>query len=189
MQNLVEVHAADIRDRDELVVPAGDAAMSYVDARDVAAAAARCLRGEAPSRGAWDLTGPAAVTHHDVADALTAALGRRIRYTRPSLPRYWAHARRTGMPGGLVAATSVLYTLARAGVSGRTGTETAVVLGRPPRDIAAFAHDHVAAWRPRSDPAAACGGRIGHSMQAIAQARARGRRTSGGRSRLTGCGR
>ena len=148
MQNLVEVHAVDIRDRDELVVPAGDAAMSYVDARDVAAAAARCLRGEAPSRGAWDVAGAAAVAHHDVADALTAALGRPIRYTRPSLPRYWAHAHRTGMPGGLVAATSVLYTLARAGIGGRTSPETAVVLGRPPRDIAAFAHDHVAAWRP-----------------------------------------
>jgi uncharacterized protein YbjT (DUF2867 family) len=146
MQNLAEVHAADIRDRDELVVPAGDAAMSYVDARDVAAAAARCLVDVAPTRGAWDLTGPAAVTHHEVADALASALGRPIRDTRPSLVRYWIHARRTGMAPGLIAATSVLYTLARVGVGGRTSTDTAAVLGRPPGDIAAFARDYRATW-------------------------------------------
>ncbi|MEJ2890585.1 NAD(P)H-binding protein [Actinomycetospora aeridis] len=148
MQNLAGVHAADIRDHDRIVVPAGDAAMSYVDARDVAAVAARCLVEQAPRRGAWDVTGPAAITHDDVAEALTRALGRPIRYTRPGLPRYWAHALRSGMPAGLVAATSVLYTLARVGVGSRTTTDVATVLGRSGADIATFADDYRAVWRP-----------------------------------------
>ncbi|GAA4735795.1 NAD(P)H-binding protein [Actinomycetospora chibensis] len=152
MQNLAGVHAADIRDRDQLVVPAGDAAMSYVDARDVAEVAARCLLALAPTRGAWDVTGPEAITHHQVASALSHALARPIRYTRPSLARYWAHAHRTGMPAGLIAATSVLYTLARAGIGARVSDDVEELLGRPARDILRFAQDHRSTWTSTPSP-------------------------------------
>jgi hypothetical protein len=74
-------------------------------------------------------------------------LGRPIHYTRPSLLRYWVHAHRTGMDPGLIAATSALYTLARLGVGGRTSGDVATLLGRAPRDIATFAHDHRAVWQ------------------------------------------
>lgn len=147
MQNLAGPHTADIRDRDELVVPAGDAAMSYVDARDVAAVAVACLLGHAPTRGAWDLTGPAAITHTDVAAALSAALDRPIRYTRPSLPRYWTHARSAvDMPPGLILATSLLYCLARVGIGARVSDDIPTVLHRPAHDIHRFAADHRDTW-------------------------------------------
>ena len=146
MQNLISAHVADIRDRDELVLPAGDAVLSYVDARDVAAVAAACLLDRAPTRGAFDLTGPEAIDHGRVARALTDALGRPITYTGASLPSYWSHARRTGMPPGLIAATSVLYSLARAGIGSRTSPDVATVLGRPARDIDTFARDHRHTW-------------------------------------------
>lgn len=146
LQNLTTVHADDIRLRDQLVVPAGEATMSYVDARDVAAVAAACLLDRAPVRGAHDLTGPEAIDHHRVARALTDALGRPITYNRPSLPAYWAHTRRTGMPAGVIAATSVLYTLARVGIGSRTSPDVATVLGRPARDVDTFARDHAGVW-------------------------------------------
>jgi uncharacterized protein YbjT (DUF2867 family) len=151
LQNLVTVHADDVRLGDQVTVPAGDAVMSYVDARDVAAVAAACLLDRAPVRGAFDLTGPEAIDHHRVASALSDALGRTITYTRPSLPTYWAHARRTGMAPGLVAATSVLYTLARAGIGSRTSPDVATVLGRPARDVDTFARDHASVWAPPPD--------------------------------------
>ena len=146
MQNLTGVHAADIRDRDRLVLPAGDAALSYVDTRDVAGRGRfRCLLDEVPIRGAWDLTGPEAITHTQIAAALSEALGRPVRYTPASLPRYWA-ACRTGMPVGVTAATSVLYTLARVGVGSRVSGDLAPLLGRQPHNIRRFAHDHRATW-------------------------------------------
>ncbi len=125
--------------------------MSYVDARDVAALAAACLTGAAPTRGAWDVTGPAAVTHTEVAVALSRALGRPITYTRPGLPGYWARARRTGMPAATIAVTSVLYTLARCGIGSRLGDDLTGALARPPRDIDQFARDHRAAWTRDTD--------------------------------------
>lgn len=146
MQNLTSAHVADIRDRDQLILPAGEAVLSYVDARDVAAVAAACLLDRAPTRGAFDLTGPEAIDHDRIARALTDALGRPITYTGASLPTYWSHARHTGMPPGLTAATSVLYTLARARIGSRTSPDVATVLGRPARDIDTFARDHRHIW-------------------------------------------
>ncbi|MHA6626544.1 SDR family oxidoreductase [Pseudonocardia sichuanensis] len=71
MQNLVTVHAADIRDRDRLVVPAGDARMSYVDARDVGALAARCLAGGGHGGRAYAPTGsPPTTARSGAADAV-----------------------------------------------------------------------------------------------------------------------
>jgi uncharacterized protein YbjT (DUF2867 family) len=148
MQNLITVHAADIRDRDTLVLPAGSARMSYVDARDVGAMAARCLvDADAPAADdACSPTGSVAVSHADIAAVLADVLGRPIRYRPTALPRYWAHARRTGMPLGVTAATSVLYTLARFGVGSRVTDDVARVLGRPPTDLRTFAEQHRSAW-------------------------------------------
>src|SRR5215472_11485521 len=59
--------------------PAREARISMVDARDVAAAAARVLAG-APAGQARDVTGPEALSHADAAAKLAASLGRPVRY-------------------------------------------------------------------------------------------------------------
>ena len=146
MQNLTGVHAADIRDRDRLVLPAGTPRCpTSTPATSPQWPLAACWT-TVPIRGAWDLTGPEAITHAQIAAALSEALGRPVRYTPASLPRYWAHACRTGMPVGVTAATSVLYTLARVGVGSRVSGDLAPLLGRQPHDIRRFAHDHRATW-------------------------------------------
>ncbi len=149
MQNLIGVHGADIRDHDTLVVPAGNAAMSYVDAADVAAIAARALHEDAPVAHAYAPTGPAAITHTEIAAVLTTVLGRTIRYTRPSLPRYWLHAGRTGMGLPTTLVTSTLYTLARFGVGAAVTEDIPRVLGHPATDFHHFATAHRHAWDPR----------------------------------------
>ena len=50
-----------------------------VDARDVAAVAARVLAGE-PAGQARDVTGPEALSHAEAAGQLAASLGRPVRY-------------------------------------------------------------------------------------------------------------
>lgn len=80
MQTFSTVHAAGIRDRDAIVVPAGSGRTAFVDAYDVAAVAARAmLNPTGHKHRAWTLTGPAAVTYDEVAATLSAVLGRRIR--------------------------------------------------------------------------------------------------------------
>ena len=109
-QNLSTTHADDIRDRDEIVVPAGNGGTAFVDAEDVGAVAATALLDPTThGRKAWTVTARA-LTYHQVADILSDELGRPIRYTRPSLPRYIRHAHGSlGMPWGMVVVTSAIY--------------------------------------------------------------------------------
>lgn len=53
---------------------------------------------------AWTVTGPRALTYQQVADILSAELGRPIRYRRPGAVGYIRHARRElGMPWAMAA--------------------------------------------------------------------------------------
>lgn len=90
----------DIRDRDEILVPAGHGATAFVDAEDVGAvAAAALLHPSAHRNTAWTVTGKETLTYEQVARILTIELGRPIRYAQPGIVRYLRHARQTlGMP-------------------------------------------------------------------------------------------
>ncbi|NMR20111.1 NmrA family NAD(P)-binding protein [Cellulomonas fimi] len=147
-QNLTTTHVADIRDRDQVVVPAGRGATAFVDAEDVGAvAAAALLDAPAHTGRAWTVTGPRALTYAEIADILTVELGRPIRYTRPGILRYARHARRElDLPVGMVAVTSAIYTAARLGLAAGLSDDVRTVLGRAPVDFADFAHRERGAW-------------------------------------------
>jgi len=94
-QNLSTVQAKAVRERDELVLPAGRGRTAFVDADDVAAVAAAVLAE--PQRfddAAWTLTGSEALTYGEVAGIMTAVLGRPIRYRQPGLLSYALRAGR-----------------------------------------------------------------------------------------------
>lgn len=148
MQNLLTVHGHDIR-AGRLVVPAGDAAMSYVDAADVAAVAARYLRLDPEHDDAvhgLDVTGPEAITHHHVATVLSEVLGFPVHYTRPTLRQYRTHAVATGMYQPTIVVTSALYTLARIGIGARVGDGVPSALGRPATDLTTYITRTRAQW-------------------------------------------
>lgn len=139
-QNLLTVHARGIRERDELLVPAGRGRTAFIDAEDVAAVAATVLAE--PSRygnAAWTLTGSEALTYGEVAGIMTAVLGRPIRYRQPGLLPYALRARRElGLSPAMIAATSVVYTTARLGLAAGLTDDVQRLLGRPPTTMAAF---------------------------------------------------
>ena len=148
-QNLVDVHGAVIRDRSEVVVPAGRGRTAFVDAEDVAEAAAVALRRPDEHRGqAWTLTGSEALTYGEVAGILTAVLDRPVRYTQPGLLAYLLTAhRRLRMPPALVVTTALIYTTARLGLAAGLTGDLERVLGRPPTTFATFARREQVVWR------------------------------------------
>ncbi len=150
MQNLTGTHRAEIRDTDEIVVPAGTGATAFVDTADVAAVAtAALLDPERHAGRAWTPTGPEALTYDEVAAVLGAELGRPVRYRRPGLLRYARHARASGMPWAMVAVTSGIYTVARLGRAAGLTDHVRTVTGRPPVDLRTFVHRERGAWLPR----------------------------------------
>jgi len=61
-------------------LPAGEAKVSVVDARDVAAVAARVLPEEGHEGKTYEITGPEAITHSRMAEELSKATGRTIKF-------------------------------------------------------------------------------------------------------------
>jgi uncharacterized protein YbjT (DUF2867 family) len=150
MQNLSTTHVADIRDRDEIVIPAGRSSRTaHVDARDVAAVAARALVEPWHAGHAYEPTGPEALTYDECAALISTAVGRPIRYTDPAPWTYWRRMRALGMPRAMVGVTIGIYTAARLGLATHLTDDVERLTGRPPRSFAAFAADGREAWLPR----------------------------------------
>lgn len=149
MENLTGTHAGDVRDRDELCVPAGDGATSFVAAGDVAAVVTAALLDPGAHHGrAWTPTGPEALSYAEVAAVLSEVLGRPVRYTRPGVLRYALHARRTlGLPLPMVGVTTAIYTIARLGRAAGLTDDVRAVTGRAPVSFREWARQNVSAWQ------------------------------------------
>ncbi|MEO5966481.1 MAG: SDR family oxidoreductase [Candidatus Limnocylindrales bacterium] len=152
MQNLSTTHAPEIRELDEIWVPAGRGSVTaHVDARDVAAIAARALVEPGHEGQAYTPTGPAAITYDAVAGMLTRELGRPIRYADPGVLRYLRRMRARGMPRGMVAVTVGIYTAARLGLAAGLSDDVERLTGRPPIPMERFIRDTRAAWLRSAD--------------------------------------
>jgi uncharacterized protein YbjT (DUF2867 family) len=148
MQNLTTTHLTDVRDRDTIMVPAGDGATAFVDVHDVAAVSVQALlHPEEHHSTAWTPTGPQALTYAEVASILTDVLDRPISYPRPGLMRYARHARMVlHIPWGMVGVTCAIYTIARLGRAGGLTNDVRDVTGLDPVSFREFADREATLW-------------------------------------------
>ena len=146
MQNLSTTHAPDIRKHGEIFVPAGQGKTAFVDARDIAAVAARTLTEAGHENQAYPLTGGEALGYDEVAAIMSEVLGRAVRYGNPSLPRFAWRLWRRGHPLGYVGVVSAIYTTTRFGLAEKVTPHTANLLGRRPITMRQFVEDYAASW-------------------------------------------
>jgi uncharacterized protein YbjT (DUF2867 family) len=147
MQNLTGPYRDDICDDDTIDQPAGHGAFSFVDAADLAAAAAVVLADPVRHRGAvYTLTGARAYRYDEVASILSAALGRPITYE----PGRLLATRRTMLASGVDATYAnvqlVINATARLGMAAKVTDDLSRLLGRPPRSLESFVAAHRAVW-------------------------------------------
>jgi len=138
-QNLTEDFLADAVARGDLRLPAGDGAEAFVDADDIAEVAVAALTDDSHAGREYDLTGPRTLTFGDVADEITAAIGRTVSYTPLSAPAYIAEQIADGVPEEWARFSAGLYAQIASGALDSTSTDIADVLGRPARDFREFA--------------------------------------------------
>jgi uncharacterized protein YbjT (DUF2867 family) len=146
-QNLADAYRADIRADDRIYLPAGTGRAAFIDTRDIGDAAAVVLREPEPHRGrAYTLTGPEALDFATVAAMLTDELGRRIRYEPATVAGYALLLRRRGTPAMQVLVQTVLHTGLRRGRAETVDPALPGLLGRAPRTMAQYVHDHRDTW-------------------------------------------
>ncbi|GAA4466605.1 SDR family oxidoreductase [Nibrella saemangeumensis] len=147
MQNLSTTHRKEIRERNEIFVPAGNGKTSFIDVRDIGSIAALSLRDTGHINKAYELTGSEALTYHEVAEILSEVLGRTITYTDPSIFRFvWRKRIQENVSLGFVLIMVTLYSVAKAGRAGGLTDEVQQLLGRPPITFRQFAEDYKKVW-------------------------------------------
>ncbi|MBN1243441.1 MAG: NmrA family NAD(P)-binding protein [Spirochaetales bacterium] len=146
MQNLGGVHRAEIRDRDELFLPVGDAKTSFIDARDLGEIAAKALVEIGTGDAAWDLTGSEALDYHEVARVFSRELGREIRYRNPSPLAFFLRRLGAKEPFLFALVTTWLYANTKRGMAARVTGEAERLLGREPFTLAEYVRDHRGLW-------------------------------------------
>ncbi len=146
MQNLNTVHRAEIRDRDEIYVPVGDARTSFLDVRDIGAVAAYALTHPIQNN-IYDITGAEALDYNQVAALFSQELGRKITYKRPSALSFFFRQLR-GSKSAIIFAfiTTWLYTNTKNGMADRITGTVEQILGRKPILMRQYIHDYRASW-------------------------------------------
>ncbi|AYV25298.1 NAD(P)H azoreductase [Streptomyces sp. ADI95-16] len=125
----------------------GDAPCNYIDCRDIGDVAAAALTRPDIVGGTYALTGPEAVAYPELASRLTTLTGNQIRYvnlTPDELRDNLIH--NAHMPTWLADHVTEIQQLAIARPETPTTTVTDI-LGRRPRTVDAFLHEHHAHFR------------------------------------------
>jgi uncharacterized protein YbjT (DUF2867 family) len=141
MQNFL-LSAQPVADQGVLYGMTGEGRVSYVDTRDIAAVAAQALTSPGHQGNSYTLTGPEALTAAEVAERLSAAIGRRVRYVDLPPDAFRQALAGAGLPGWLIDPLIVGNTLLAAGHGAGITDEVAKLTGRPPRTFEQFAADH-----------------------------------------------
>jgi uncharacterized protein YbjT (DUF2867 family) len=142
MQNVVNYMGETIRSQSAIYAPAGNAAASHIDARDVGAVGARVLTDMGHDGKVYELTGPAALTYGQIAEILSRVLGRTIRYVPISPEQYKQAAVAAGTPEGYADALVDLYRYYLEGKAAVVTPAVRQITGRDPIPFEQFAKDH-----------------------------------------------
>lgn len=147
MQDVLR-YAAMVQEESALLLPVGDAAVSHVDARDVAAVAAHILGKPGPHEGrSYDITGPAAITYAELAAHIAQVSGRTVEFR--DTPAEEVRRRLLGYGWSEWTADGMLevYAAYGKGLASVVTDEVEKATGRAAVDFGTFLAGHAAAFR------------------------------------------
>jgi len=155
MQNILHM-APQIAATGVFYQPAGNARISFVDARDIGAAATRVLTEDGHGGRSYDITGPEALTFADAAAAIAEAAGRPVQYREQSPEEFKQTILGFGRPEWVADGLNELYGFYREGLASRVDGAVEKLAGRRATTFREFARDYAPAF---SGNAAASGGK------------------------------
>ena len=135
-----------------MFLPMEEARIAPIDVGDIAEIAAKVLTGSGHEGKTYPLTGPEALTMTEVAEKLSAAAGKTIRYVNvpPEAARQAQLA--AGMPPYLADALFELFAERRNGKEAKVWPDAQALLGRPPTSFDEFARRNAAVFRGDAPP-------------------------------------
>lgn len=141
MQGLLNFQST-ITTQSSFYAAAGDAKVSAIDVRDIADVAAAALTGTGYEGKIYDLTGPQALTHTEMAQHLSDATGRQITFVDIPPDTMRDALLGVGFPGWQAEGLIEDYAHYRRGEAATLSSSVQDVTGKPPRSFATFARDY-----------------------------------------------
>lgn len=132
-------------DRGVIAVPAGDGKSSFIDARDIAAAAAAALSSPKFDGRAFNLTGPEALGYGEAASILSEVLGRRVRYEATDDAAFVAMLTGAGVAEDYAGFLAAIFHPVREGWTAAVTGDVKALTGAGPRSVRQYAEDNAGA--------------------------------------------
>ncbi|NJP50222.1 NAD(P)H-binding protein [Streptomyces sp. SBST2-5] len=142
---------AELRERGELVFPAGEVPEPFVDLRDVADVVVAALADAERYAGrVLTVTGPRLLTFGEAVGEIAAATGRRLTYRSVPAEDYGEALRGFGVPPEEAAFLTEVFAGLLDGRNAHVENGVREILGREPRDFTAFVQEEASAgtWKP-----------------------------------------
>jgi uncharacterized protein YbjT (DUF2867 family) len=124
----------------------GDGKVGMIDVRDIADCAVAVLTGGGHEGQTYDLTGPAAISFHDVAATLSRVLGREVKYTAVPTAAARDSLVSMGYPEWTADGFGELMAEFARNWGNRTTENVRKLAGHPPRSFEQFVTDFKAAF-------------------------------------------
>lgn len=125
---------------------AGDAKISAIDTRDIAAVAVEALTNTGHENKIYNLTGPAALTHQQMAEELSKGLGRNIQFVNVSSAEMQQALIAAGFPLWQAEGLIEDYAHYTRGEASAISSCVQEVTGKSPRDFKNFVTDYTPAF-------------------------------------------
>jgi uncharacterized protein YbjT (DUF2867 family) len=153
MQNVLMYLAPSIRTQGAFYAAMGEARISFIDVRDIAMVAAQALMSSEHAGKTYELNGPEALTYGELAEKISRACGRSVRYVHIPVEQQRQAILDQGMPEWQVTALLDLQAYYTGGQGGAVDDVLANLLGRTPITMDEFVTEFRGSFQARAGKA------------------------------------
>jgi uncharacterized protein YbjT (DUF2867 family) len=147
MQNFSTQDLRRINEKTEVLLPSGDARLSLIDTRDIAAVAAKLLLNGVQHGKAYTLTGDEAFSYGEVAAQLSAIAHRTITHVSPTPESELQRMRERNLDLDSIYFMEWLFDDIQRGYTANITNDVQEILQRPPRSFDQYLRDYAQVWQ------------------------------------------
>lgn len=145
-QNFNTFWLGDILEAGNVLLPAGTAKVSFIDARDISAVAVKLLSSDEFNNQAFELTGPEAIDHNAVVQVLSEVSGKKIGYKEISPSEFKVNITKRGVSPEYADFLNLILGFLREGYSAGITDSVQKITGKKPRSVLTYAQDNKQNW-------------------------------------------
>ncbi len=146
LQNFNTFWIQGINEHRKILLPAGDAKVSFIDSRDISAVIAKLLVDDNFNNQDFDITGPTAVDHSEVAKAITNEISEGVTYQDIAPEELKAGLLSAGLPEDYVNFLLLIFGYLKEGYNAGTTDNVERILGRRPHSLEDYTKDFKDYW-------------------------------------------